>query len=333
MISIITPVFNVEKYIDRCINSILGQTYSDYELLLVNDGSKDSSGRICDNYAVQDTRIKVFHIENSGCAAARNYGLDHAKGDYICFVDSDDYLHPDYLMTLINLICNYAADIAMCNYSNTDSYGNCIDNPRKKYSYEVKAYSPIEISKEVYGKNFVPYVVVWNKLYSKKIWSRTRFIEKVNCEDEVIIQKLYHIADKIVFKDEPLYYYVQNNSGIIHNLGNSIQNKLDDMYGLYQHTFFLNNLGEKENASEAFHCYFAEGIQVLTLLKKEKEILHHGERITFKSLLRKFKLHYLSAKNEITISFKRRLYYSLFLTFPSAIIFIRSIKHKLKSKK
>lgn len=331
MISIITPVYNVEKYLEKCIKSILGQSYSDFELLLIDDGSEDSSGLICDNYAKKDQRIKTYHISNLGCAAARNYGLDHSCGDYICFIDSDDYVHPDFLKILISLISEYSADIAMCNYSNVDSQGTIIDNPPKSFTSEVSVYSSSEIAYEVYGNNFVPYVVVWNKLYTRKIWNILRFTQDIHCEDDAIIQKLFHLAEKTVFKDIDLYYYTHNDSGIMHKEGNNLHNLIDDMYGLYLHSFFLNGQDETTNASEAFHCYFTDGIRVLTFLRKSGVAEHHGETITFRGFLRKLKYHYQEAKKEIPINSKRRIYYSLFLAFPSLIISLRSLKHSIKN--
>lgn len=103
LISVIVPVYNVEKYLSRCIDSILAQTFTDFELLLIDDGSKDKSGEICDEYALKDNRIRVFHKENGGVSSARNIGLDNAMGEWICFCDSDDYVRSDYLLTFMNL--------------------------------------------------------------------------------------------------------------------------------------------------------------------------------------------------------------------------------------
>ena len=116
MISVIVPVYNVEPYLRECIESILGQTYRDFELILVNDGSTDDSGTICDEYAAQDTRIRVLHQKNSGVSVARNVGLDSVQGEYIAFVDSDDRVSKDYLAYLNDLIQIECADIACCDF-------------------------------------------------------------------------------------------------------------------------------------------------------------------------------------------------------------------------
>ena len=116
LISVIVPVYKVERYIEKCVASILEQTFQNFELILVEDGSPDRSGEICDMLAKRDSRIRVIHKENGGAATARNAGLDVAKGDYIAFVDGDDSIHPQYLEFLSNLINRSGADIAMCHY-------------------------------------------------------------------------------------------------------------------------------------------------------------------------------------------------------------------------
>ena len=111
-VSVVVPVYNVEKYLDRCITSISNQTYPDFELILVDDGAGDSSGSICDAWAEADARIRVFHKENGGLSDARNYGIDYAKGEYITFVDSDDYIDRDYLSILVGRVREYGAQNA-----------------------------------------------------------------------------------------------------------------------------------------------------------------------------------------------------------------------------
>ena len=119
-ISVIVPVYNAEKYLHRCIDSILAQTFSDFELLLIDDGSKDNSGRICDEYAAKDSRIRVFHKKNGGVSSARNMGLDNAKGDWITFVDSDDWVKQDYLYSMIS---QPDADLIMSSFDIIENFG------------------------------------------------------------------------------------------------------------------------------------------------------------------------------------------------------------------
>ena len=115
LISVIVPVYNVEKYLDKCIQSILGQTYSNIELLLIDDGSTDSSGAICDKYVTQDSRVRVFHKSNEGVSAARNWGLDNAKGEWIAFVDADDWIDSDMYERMYNAAVQNQTDMVSCD--------------------------------------------------------------------------------------------------------------------------------------------------------------------------------------------------------------------------
>ena len=121
MISVIVPIYQTERYLPRCIDSILAQSFRDFELLLIDDGSKDNSGAICDWYARQDSRVRVFHKENGGISDTRNFGLDHAKGDYIAFVDSDDYIGHDYLKILMEMAVENDADMTIISFQQTNS--------------------------------------------------------------------------------------------------------------------------------------------------------------------------------------------------------------------
>ena len=127
-ISIIVPVYNAEKYLHRCVDSILAQTFTDFELLLINDGSKDNSGKICDEYAAKDPRVRVFHKENGGVSSARNMGLDNAKGEWVTFVDSDDWLVHNIYEKMLHKLVEENADLCLCDinmYWGGESFGGC----------------------------------------------------------------------------------------------------------------------------------------------------------------------------------------------------------------
>ena len=137
MISVIVPAYNVENVLHYCIDSILNQTYKDFELILVDDGSTDKSGKICDEYANKDSRVRVFHKENGGVSSARNFGIDNANGDYICFIDSDDYVNGDYLELLMYTKSKYPeSGNIWCCFTTVNSYGgnpqnsNCIKSDK-----------------------------------------------------------------------------------------------------------------------------------------------------------------------------------------------------------
>lgn len=178
-ISIIVPVYNTEKYLDRCIQSILAQTYTDFELLLINDGSTDSSGAICDKYAEQDSRVRVFHKENGGVSSARNMGLDNAKGEWVTFVDSDDWVKQDYLYSMIS---QADADLVMSSFDiidNVEVWDNVIEC--KLYSQkEIKDF----IDKYIFTANLCS---PWCKLFRSSVISNLRFINITFAEDTIFV--------------------------------------------------------------------------------------------------------------------------------------------------
>lgn len=157
-ISIIVPVYNVEKYLNRCLDSILNQTFTDFELILVDDGSTDNSGIICDEYKTKDNRIKVIHKENGGLSSARNAGLDIARGRYIGFVDSDDFISKDMYQILYNEAEKNKADMIMCEFKKVDKNYEAINNNLYKKS-DIKLLKKDEILEDMYSDMYDIYVV------------------------------------------------------------------------------------------------------------------------------------------------------------------------------
>lgn len=220
IISVIVPVYNVEKYLDRCVQSILAQSFQEFELILVNDGSTDSSLEICQKYKEKDHRIILISQENKGLSAARNTGLRNIHGDYICFIDSDDFIEKDYLKLLYSNLKENDSDISMCEYFLTDEAG-------KQYSI-VKLNEPEGISKlsgkgtfyYFYKDNYEPNVVAWNKLYKSSIFKNLRYKEGYYFEDEFIALSLYYTAKSVSFLRLPLYNYVQRSGSITNSSWN-----------------------------------------------------------------------------------------------------------------
>ena len=219
MISIIVPVYNVEKYLSRCLDSILAQTYTDYELILVDDGSTDTSGALVDEYALKDSRIRAFHGENKGLSGARNRGLDNAKGEYICFVDSDDWIEPTYLKELYDLIEDRQADLAICGYKKNNG-DICIIQPDEENVTEETGVDAID---NLYGAGCLQYIVAWNKLYKKELFDGVRFPMGMIHEDEVICTQILVRAGKVVRTDRILYNYRVNNDASIMSVGYSLK--------------------------------------------------------------------------------------------------------------
>ncbi|MBI6056665.1 glycosyltransferase [Clostridium perfringens] len=211
-ISVIVPIYNVEKYLEKCINSILNQTYKNLEVILVDDGSPDNCGKICDEYALKDNRIKVIHKENGGLSSARNSGLDIATGDYIGFVDSDDWIESNMYEILLNNAIKYNADI---------SVGGVVDLLEENDKY-IKTKSTFNGTietvclnkQEAMKKFFLGSWSAWDKLYKRKVHEHLRFPQgKIN-EDEAIAMHILDNCNNIVYTNEVFYNYISRPNSI-----------------------------------------------------------------------------------------------------------------------
>lgn len=210
-ISVIIPVYKVENYLERCVRSVCNQTYPELEILLIDDGSPDRSGEICDVLAGQDARIRVIHKSNGGLSDARNAGIDASTGDWLAFVDSDDWLDPRMLEILKIQAEKYGAEIAECSYRNL--YKEMVKE-ETSCSGNVIVATPVEaIEGNLDWKNFKP--VAWNKLYRADIVGRIRYPKGKLHEDEFTTHKFYLAAKKIVYVDVSGYNYDRRREGSI----------------------------------------------------------------------------------------------------------------------
>ena len=209
LISVIVPIYNVEKYIRQCIESIICQTYSNLEIILVDDGSPDKCGDICDEYAKLDNRIKVIHQENKGLSAARNAGIKASTGEYIGFIDSDDFIMPNMYEVLLNICIDNECNIAKCS---------TIDVKNRKYPIvksksDVNVYSSKEILDKIYSKENIFNPAPCNKLYSKRIFKKILFEEGIIHEDEAAMVQFIYYAERIAVTNDILYcYYLSPDS-------------------------------------------------------------------------------------------------------------------------
>ena len=214
LLSVIVPVYKVEAYLDRCVDSIVGQTYKNLEIILVDDGSPDRSGEICDKWAAKDGRVKVIHKENGGGAAARNTGMYVMTGDIVAFVDSDDYIAPGMYEYLFNLLERYGADIAECNYIITERDYEPLD---ANEIADVHEYTAVEAMKEhIADKAFRQSVV--NKLYRRKVLESVRFTEGKMIDDEFFTYLAIGNAKKLVHSDKVMYAYRQQIDSVMHRV-------------------------------------------------------------------------------------------------------------------
>lgn len=203
LISVIVPVYNVEQYAHRCINSILNQTFTDFELILVDDGSTDKSGNICDEYGVEDSRVRVFHQNNKGQSAARNLALkwvfDNADSSYIAFIDSDDWIHPRYLELLHNAVVELNVNISQCIH---------IETQKDDVAVELNFQKKIVTVEEQYTHYYS--ACVWGKLFARKCFENIWFPEGKIYEDVAIWYKILFTEKKIAIVEDELYYYYIN---------------------------------------------------------------------------------------------------------------------------
>lgn len=210
-ISVIVPVYKVEQYLCRCVDSILVQTFTDFELILVDDGSPDNCPAICDEYALKDSRIHVIHQENGGLSAARNAGIDwtfaNSNSEWLSFIDSDDWVHSTYLEKLYKAVQETGLAVSICHYERTEG-----ENPTIK---EIELFNPIWDTEEFYCVHATTATIACGKLYKKECFQEIRYpVGKIH-EDEFVTYRILFAYEKVVVIDQPLYAYYQNPNSIM----------------------------------------------------------------------------------------------------------------------
>lgn len=255
LISVIVPIYNVEKYLDRCVDSIINQTYKNLEIILVDDGSPDNCPKMCDDYAEKDSRIKVVHKENGGLSDARNVGMEVATGEYVSFIDSDDYISLDFYETLLETIVDNDSDIVECGVVKFYE-----DNNFDEYSDDLKVtnYDTLYALDGLINEN--PFKQhVWNKLYKSNIVLDIPYaVGKLN-EDEFWTYQIFGKAKKVTRINKTMYYYFQRGSSIMGN-GYNIR-RLDALEGKMNRQAYIEKnfptLATKAKVDLYGSCMFA----------------------------------------------------------------------------
>ena len=279
LISIIVPIYNVEKYLEKCVNSIVSQSYKNLEIILVDDGSQDKCPELCDNFAKTDSRIKVIHKSNGGLSSARNVGIKFASGDYIALVDSDDYIDSNMYQDMLRLLIENNADLCICNYEYVDD---------KDCLYPITFSSPIidEIlnKEEIYKKLNQPvswyYITSVNKLYKKDVIIGDVFPIGRLHEDEFSIHHIFGRCEKIVCTEKKYYYYVQRTGSIMsqRNILSKID-KADALLDRYLYYYTNSIIGAEK--------WFKSAYGILLSILKTHEKVNSSYKIRLNRLFRK----------------------------------------------
>ena len=305
LISVVVPVYKVEEYLSRCVDSILGQTYCNIEVILVNDGSPDRCAEMCDEYSYKDPRVKVIHKKNGGLSDARNAGIEKAKGDYISFVDSDDWVHCEYIERLYRLLRSKGADIAVCNFMRTSKE----DIEINLNGEDVFEFSNIEALQQYSDRLYVPMVVSWGKLYNKQLFEDVRFPVGRIHEDEFTTHKLIFKARKIVFTTLPLLYYWQREDSIMGS-GFKLKNKLDAIDALLERSVFFESIGLNDLRDATNKKVFFMYRSILKYLRQER----------MSKIDRKYHQYFFVLKERLregNYKFKFKVFYEAYYIAPS----------------
>ncbi len=286
MISIIVPVYNAQNYLEKCINSMIDQSYCDFEVLLIDDGSTDSSAEICDVYASKDQRIKAVHKPNGGSASARNLGLELAKGEYIAFVDADDFVDPDYLLVLHQLAEAHNADLVQCQYRTVRPSERTLPEKAAADIHSECVCDNLQLLRDFCcKKTYLSVAVLWNKLYRRELFSGLRFPEKKGIDDEFLIYQVVYRAKKIVKTSSPLYFYFLSPNSQMRSAPSL--KSLDSILAVEEQLAFFKRIGHMElhnmllyryysNIADSYHYvkkYFPNEQARLIQLKEKKKMI------------------------------------------------------------
>ena len=307
LVSVIVPIYNVQDYIERCVHSIIEQTYYNIEILLIDDGSTDDSGKLADEYTKKDERIRVFHKKNGGLSDARNYGILMSSGKYVCFIDSDDFIHKDYIRLLYKICTEQGCEIAQCDYLRTDG---SIDSTISSKT-TIQLYNNIQMLNNLYGKEYVKSVIVCNKLYKRKLFDDIDFpIGRIH-EDEATIYKLFYKANKIGVTEQVLYYYYQRPNSIMQKKYNL--KRMDILWAIENRRRFFKENGLND-------LFYKDNYKMLTkILKNYYEVLHANDiankNVILKELRMKYKEVFAESKGA-NWTWKRQLMLTVFKYIP-----------------
>ena len=320
-VTVIVPVYNAEKYIERCIDSLMKQTYTCFEILFVNDGSTDCSKRIIEKYIKRienegEIKTRIIDKDNKGAPYARNVGIDNAQGDYICFVDADDYVHPKYIEILLETCLTNKCEMALSGH--VDFYEKGIP---KTDEYEInrmniRIETPIEVLNDIYTELSVNTIVPWGKMYKKELFEGIRYPVGHICEDEATTHRIIYNAKRIVRIDAILYYYFVGSESVMR--GEYTLKQLDVIWEIEQRMQFYKENGLEELYYKDAYKYLCKILihynKVNRMQERHRDVIRQL-RIKYKGMLEECK--------DCGWSIKRVLAMKFFSFFPKMYVFVR----------
>ena len=323
-ISIIIPVYNVEKYLRKCVQSILNQTYSNLEILLIDDGSTDESGRICEELNKNDSRIKVLHKKNGGVSSARNLGIKRATGKYLIFIDSDDYLEKNMIEVLYNNLRNNNVDISICEYYM--DYGNSEIEKRhdnaEEFILNKEDFYKYILDNKYFGGYLYNKLIKRELIYNEK--SIILFDENIHiCEDLLYMCQIAQNMDKAYYTTTPYYYYVQRKDGTIRKIYSEKQLSNFYAYKKIIEIYNANSMPIDIKFQVKFLKFCIDSLFLIKLLKNKDKNFK-------KQILQAKKKYYKIIKESRDVKLKEKLKIMLSYYFPYVIGRIKYIKRKMR---
>ncbi len=303
IISVIIPVYNVEKYLPECLDSVINQTYSSLQIVLVDDGSTDNSGKICDDYAKKDNRITVVHQANQGAGAAKNVGLDLVEGEYLSLIDSDDYIDLDFYEILVSRIEKHNADVVQCLFRNT-FVNNSYD---RKYNFLSTSNRVLSSKKYLFEMLYDwKYAVFWNKLFNTSLLGETRFPVGRKIDDDFFTYKLICNAKRIVNINDVLYNYRMRQSSVmnVNDKDRLMKDRIDcfvERYNYIKNAFPILSYDYYYHFSDfLLYTYNStSSVELKEYLEKHLKDYPYKPNNTIRKIRKRLKLHNLGVNSGI----------------------------------
>lgn len=306
LISVVVPVYNVELYLEKCIESIINQTYKNLEIILVDDGATDRSGKICDDYSQKDSRIKVIHKQNGGLSEARNAGIEIACGDYIAFVDSDDFIHPKMYETMMNIMRKDHSDMIVCGITPVSDQAE-IDQNMKIPNDSDRIVNGVEFQHMYFDRKYAQTVVVaWNKLYSRRMFQTLRFPKGKLHEDEYTTYKITYPCKQISYVETGFYYYVTRSTSI---MGSFTEKRFDLLLSYIERMKYFSDRKETQLAE----CFIKRYMRMSNQYRVWYTQRNQDFSASSAKCKRRFRREYKRCKKQTSFSLPVRLEAFLYL--------------------